>query len=1066
MSVDLSQLPAQVSSATSIALSQDPALPQQSRHDAYLFLSQVKEAHQVTWNACLALFLEKDSTTGKYRWGPQERMFAVQVVGEALPTLGADAQDFIQTSLFTYFEQEYAHGTAEDGVTFLKNSTIHLLTLLFFHLYPRLPTFFPHFLTLLTTTLASSPTSPQTHNTTFLFLRLLHEISTEVSDANLRLNKSVNRLNQDSVLRDKFREKDAEAVFKVVWETLVRGIAGVEAGREGDDEIVKEGWRVVGDYVSLSIRTATAEALAETVSKGMPATDKLNLLGVLDIGRVLAEATAEASTGDGNGLEEWREMSARLLNATGGEVCKIVEDSSSTPEIKALALAALTPLLPLLLTSFASSTANQLTTLTPFTSSVLGLYKKDKKRGEAISVEKRAFLAELLKVVVSRMGYGVGEEVEWSLSVEGEEDDEEVVFGEMRKNLIVIADAIAWIDPELYGEAARSIVIAAIDAFEAGGEKALEWQRGELALFVLYGYGQAVLQTGPGAFVQVPVAEVQRAKREADYRIDYTQYPLSPLGEMMLRACRSKIVTHSHPSVSLQFWEVVVRYHDFFKLCPEYIVEILPSFLDEHGLHQEDEAVKGRCFYLFSRFIFQAKATFQAQVSGEFVSNILTRVQDLLPITSSLPDDEPATLDILTKTASQPSFFDSQLYLFEASGILISILNQIPDQQVMLLRAVINPLLVGLQSTVRTNPVSQADFDAILKGHHLIMAIGNIAKGFPDLSARSPVATGEWVEVFKDATEKVLIVAKEMASLLVIRNAARFFFNRIVATTGQAILPLIPMLIDCLLGEITFPELSELLSFLGLLVAKYKHNFLSILDTLLLPVFNRVFYFLKLPIAGTDDTIQHSNLRRAYFNFILSITSANLQEVLYSEKNKSQLQDIFQSVTHYIATDSLAPDQRFGFIVLNKFLNLWVEQYRPETAPPAANGVPPTPVPGFEQFLYSNAVKLCFEVPLKASFDYSDAQSYQARRAAIPFSTDAGLIDVSQVIGEISNLLKGLLQKRGPEFVEFMTASLLPSIQCPPQAGEVFMKALAEAPDGKQFKKFAAEWLRSSRGTP
>lgn len=87
--------------------------------------------------------------------------------------------------------------------------------------------------------------------------------------------------------------------------------------------------------------------------------------------------------------------------------------------------------------------------------------------------------------------------------------------------------------------------------------------------------------TGPGAFVLVPDTEIQRAKREPEYRIDYTQFPLSQLGEMMLRACRSKVVTYAHASVSLQFFEVVVRYHDFFKLCPEYIQEILPSFLDE-----------------------------------------------------------------------------------------------------------------------------------------------------------------------------------------------------------------------------------------------------------------------------------------------------------------------------------------------------------------------------------------------------------------------------------------------------------------------------------------------------
>lgn len=53
----------------------------------------------------------------------------------------------------------------------------------------------------------------------------------------------------------------------------------------------------------------------------------------------------------------------------------------------------------------------------------------------------------------------------------------------------------------------------------------------------------------------------------------------------------------------------------------------------------------------------------------------------------------------------------------------------------------------------------------------------------------------------------------------------------------------------------------------------------------------------------------------------------------------------------------------------------------------------------------------------------------------------------SQVIGEIANLLKALLQKRGAEFVEFMTSTLLPSIQCPPDAAQAFMTALQEAPE-------------------
>lgn len=142
---------------------------------------------------------------------------------------------------------------------------------------------------------------------------------------------------------------------------------------------------------------------------------------------------------------------------------------------------------------------------------------------------------------------------------------------------------MALIDPELHSDAARSTVITTLDVFEAGGSGAasITWQRLELTLHLVHGHAASMASTGPGLFVLVPAEEMARSKREVDYRIPYTTFPLAQMGEMMLRVCRSKIVAYRHPAISLQFFEIVVRYHDFFKLCPEYIVEILPSFMDE-----------------------------------------------------------------------------------------------------------------------------------------------------------------------------------------------------------------------------------------------------------------------------------------------------------------------------------------------------------------------------------------------------------------------------------------------------------------------------------------------------
>lgn len=61
------------------------------------------------------------------------------------------------------------------------------------------------------------------------------------------------------------------------------------------------------------------------------------------------------------------------------------------------------------------------------------------------------------------------------------------------------------------------------------------------------------------------------------------------------------------------------------------------------------------------------------------------------------------------------------------------------------------------------------------------------------------------------------------------------------------------------------------------------------LDLLLIPVFDRVYYFLEQPITGTDDIHQHSELRRAYFGLLLSIASANMQSV-FASPSKISLQ--------------------------------------------------------------------------------------------------------------------------------------------------------------------------------
>lgn len=95
-------------------------------------------------------------------------------------------------------------------------------------------------------------------------------------------------------------------------------------------------------------------------------------------------------------------------------------------------------LLPLLLRFLSDENDAICSTVFPFISSMLSVYKKEKKRalglravGAGMTVEKRAFLIQLLQVSLGKMEYSAS--VEWEMSVEGEEDEDQVAFAELRK---------------------------------------------------------------------------------------------------------------------------------------------------------------------------------------------------------------------------------------------------------------------------------------------------------------------------------------------------------------------------------------------------------------------------------------------------------------------------------------------------------------------------------------------------------------------------------------------------------------------------------------------------------
>lgn len=1037
---------------------------------------------------------------------------------------------FLQDSSVSYIHSEFVNGSGERGASYIKNKLAQVITTLLLQTYnlPQPSTLLSSLLALVRTPASSSASSssqrqPFNTTTTDLVLRILHDLSLTLgSDVTLRSVRSKERLQRDSVIRDEIRANHAVAIAETLWAIIEEGMQ-----RTGDNaaaSAVEMATTVIGDYASwidislvvtpttlplffallqhssLNLRKVAADALVQVISKGMKPAGKLELLRVLDVTNVVGSLEAQTRTnanasaaGDQDHLVELREKLARLANAVTLELVKILEDSTADDASRGAADEMLLAHLPLVLAFLADEYDEPTECVLSGVNATLGYYKKLKKRlaaGQSLPQGQIDALSQLVDVALRKMKYD--DDAEWTgagTRIEGGgvgddgagSDEDEAHFVELRKQLQHILASVASIEETIFSTRVQSLIVDTLRAVESslnssGSSPGVTWQQAEVALFAAYFYVEVLInatgQTKQGvnanAFVNLPGdTPASRTKSRLQVNI-YPTLPLNALGETVQSLVQSSISQFPHPAVQLQFFECLNRYGTFFIARQTHLPAALYAWLDGRGLYNGHAGVRHRIWYLFSRFV---RDTLHV-IPAEFVQRVMDGMRDVLVVQAgSLPADGEDRDDVLRKATEAAGPFDSQLYLFESSGLLLSQLRHDADLQVHLLKSVCDPLVAQLQGAIGAYNANNADLRQVLQVHHLMLALSNLAKGFPDAAATTAATTAAstadaaWIDVFKSVTEQILVALGHLNSFPIIREAARGAFSRIVSTTGEAVLPFIPNLIQALLGQVTTVELVDFLSFLGLVVAKYKQQVQPILDELLLLLIERIFHFLNMPINGTDDAVQRAELQRGYIGFLSTLVAAGVDGIFTSERNTSQLQTILQSIVYYANQEGDPTCQRASFSILGKLVVAWAgngsatddkqpsshasngptTNGHPSTAS-TASSPPPVTVPGFQAFIYDTLVPLTIEVPAKPTFDFSDAQA-------------------QMVLTEIATLLKTILNARGPvELPAFLTEVYLPKIGCPPELAAQFVDTLRGTAEPRKFKAYLQGFITQSRG--
>jgi exportin-T len=149
-------------------------------------------------------------------------------------------------------------------------------------------------------------------------------------------------------------------------------------------------------------------------------------------------------------------------------------------------------------------------------------------------------------------------------------------------------------------------------------------------------------------------------------------------------------------------------------------------------------------------------------------------MRDLLPIVVEIPEPEEPETDLLSEAIKDPTF-SSQLYLYETTGTLCSLIFKTPAEQAEMLLSLVKPLMEDLSlnfQAFRSN--GSSDLIPIVRVHHVIMALGNIAKGFPDYpNPLPPNYILPPLEVFAEMAQAILVCLEAMNIFKPIRDAVR-----------------------------------------------------------------------------------------------------------------------------------------------------------------------------------------------------------------------------------------------------------------------------------------------------
>ncbi|XP_076967404.1 exportin-T isoform X1 [Tamandua tetradactyla] len=566
------------------------------------------------------------------------------------------------------------------------------------------------------------------------------------------------------------------------------------------------------------------------------------------------------------------------------------------------------------------------------------------------------------------------------------EGEDEAMFVEYRKQLKLLLDRLAQVSPELLLASVRRVFSSTLQNWQT-----TRFMEVEVAIRLLYMLAEA-LPVSHGAHFSGDVSKA------------------SALQDMMRTLVTSGVSSYQHTSVTLEFFETVVRYEKFFTVEPQHIPCVLMAFLDHRGLRHSSAKVRSRTAYLFSRFVKSLN-----KQMNPFIEDILNRIQDLL----ELSPPENGYRSLLSS--------DDQLFIYETAGVLIVNSEYPAERKQALMRSLLTPLMEKFKILLEKLMLAQDEERQASLADCLNHAVGFASRTSKAFSNKQTVKQCGCSEVYLDCLQTFLPALSCPLQKDILRSGVRTFLHRMIICLEEEVLPYIPSASEHMLKDCEAKDLQEFIPLINQITAKFKVS--PFLQQMFMPLLHAIFEVLLRPAEENDQSaaLEKQMLRRSYFAFLQTVTGSGMSEVIANqgaENVERVLVTVIQGAVEY--PDPIA--QKTCFIILSKLVELW--------------GGKDGPV-GFADFVYKHIVPACFLAPLKQTFDLADAQTVLA-------------------LSECAVTLKTIHLKRGPECVQYLQQEYLPSLQVAPEIIQEFCQALQQ-PDAKVFKNYLKVFFQRAK---